>query len=67
MTLGWPDSITATQEFVVPKSIPTTLERVSGADDLLRERTGVLERGGVGSVSLEQGVEHWQSLSRNQA
>ena len=52
---------------MVPKSIPTTLKRVSGAGDLLGEGTGVLECGGVGGVSLEQGVEHWQSLSRNQA
>ena len=25
MTLGWPDSMTATQEFVVPRSMPTML------------------------------------------
>ena len=26
MTLGWPDSMIATQEFVVPRSIPTMLK-----------------------------------------
>lgn len=52
---------------MVPRSIPTTLWRVRRGGHLLGERTGVLEAGGEGGVSLEQGVEHWQSLSRNQA
>lgn len=29
MTLGWPDSMTATQEFVVPRSIPTILKKIN--------------------------------------
>ena len=73
MTFGWPDSMTATQELVVPRSIPTTLQQRRGLvlvharrgeSDLPGEVAASIVKEGVGvrssvfSLSLQKGVEH---------
>jgi hypothetical protein len=71
MTLGLPDSITATQELVVPRSIPMMLNGVLGARGNLPSEGALvgseeLAGGGGASLGLEKSSQHLLCVYRNE-